>query len=86
MFSKASDGKGNNIWLASRCVNTIKGTEICNFDVCRVLTNKIESYGIYQARDHEGSGRAHPISIVVLLENNLKTTGQDENGVWQLDV
>ncbi len=86
MIFKNSTNINNNkshYWMASRCSGLYDnyGT----FMVRVIYDGSIYGHQIYDS-SNQGYTRTEYVSIVVPLETNIQTTGQDTNGVWQLSV
>ncbi|MBE5806682.1 MAG: hypothetical protein E7313_08285 [Clostridiales bacterium] len=77
-----STGK-SNYWLNSRCVRL--NSDNCHFIVRIVGSSGVYGYVPYYSNGDETANEAGVIPVVS-LNTNIKTTGQDGNGVWQLDV
>jgi len=75
----------DRIWYNTKSVDL--GDKACAYRVGEI---RIESAQIISATVVDSDGGAHQrinaVLPVVKLENNIKTTGQDANGVWQLIV
>ena len=70
-------------WLASRCVE-LKGAR-CDYGVFYVESRKLDYHYLYLTTGGAYSETARVVPVVT-LQTNIQTTGQDENGVWQLEV
>ena len=85
LFKKPNISAGKPYWIASKCAYIYDG-EYCSYAVRNVSSNgKIGAYELYDSAENVG-GIGYRVTVVVNLLNNIKTTGQDENGVWQLKV
>ena len=75
----------DRIWYNTKSVDL--GDKACAYRVGEI---RIESAQIYSATVVDSDGGAHQrinaVLPVVKLENNIKTTGKDANGVWQLKI
>lgn len=73
----------SSFWLASCC--TYLNNTYCHFHI-----RLVDSGGVYAAEMFSSGGGGNSptcaVSAVVSLKSNMQTTGQDENGVWQLKV
>ena len=72
-----------NYWLASRCVSLY--SSYCHFYVRCVMSNTVNNGDMGNSRGYN-STIAYAVVPLVSLESNIQTTGQDDNGVWQLKV
>jgi len=87
MIFKNSNGEENtsktSYWLASRCV--ILNTGRCDFCVRNISSGSINSSGLYHSKGgiDDPEYRAVP---VISLQSNIKTTGQNADGVWEIVV
>ncbi|MBE5805435.1 MAG: hypothetical protein E7313_01755 [Clostridiales bacterium] len=70
-------------WLANQCVNLYPG--FVHYSVFHIVDGKVGAALIYDSKDRSEVVPYYFMPVVV-LDKNLKTTGQDANGVWQLDV
>ncbi|MBE5806398.1 MAG: hypothetical protein E7313_06840 [Clostridiales bacterium] len=87
IFKKSTDISSNKLvyWIASRCVFLSPTSARCLFNVNYIDSGFVSSDDLYYSHGYEISP-SYPCMPVVSLESNIQTTGQDANGVWQLDV
>lgn len=73
-------------WLASRFAAIDQSTR-CTFGVFQVFSGDLNGYNMAVSTlvEHTAGARRCVIPVVT-LETNIQTTGQDDNGVWQLNV
>ena len=70
----------NNYWLASRSCDLSLN---CYLGVCRVDFGYVEGYDMFSS-DGSTNGWSWSACSVVSLKSNIRTSGQDGSGVWQL--
>lgn len=85
IFKKSTDTRTNKncFWLASRCVGLY--SSYCYFGVRSVNSGNGYCDNLFLS-DGFTYSPTNAVSPVVSLKSNIQTTGQDENGVWQLDA
>ena len=80
--TNTSDNKPT-YWLASRYANL--QSDYCNYGLFTIYLNCLYDHWLINSKG-EVEEPAYAIVPIVSLESNIKTTGQDENGVWQLKL
>ena len=71
-------------WLTSRSATVY--APWCDFNIAQVQTGAVQCVRVYGSSDNHHTVSNRRVVPVIALRTNIKTTGQDENGVWQLDV
>ena len=79
------ESQSKQYWLASR--STYLQETICNYDVLTIENGIIKRRTFGNSSNWDsGTQLTLSVSVIVSLDYDIKTTGQDENGVWQLDI
>ena len=84
MYKNSTDSSINkpDYWVASQCVHLSSSCLFC----MRIVKNaSLNMHDLYRSTG-EKIGPQYKVCPVVELQTNIQTTGQDENGVWQLNV
>lgn len=76
--------KNKSFWLASQAVGT--NSNQAGYIIRFVSNGTISEYAAIFSSITSSGSYATSLLPVVTLNVNIKTTGQDDNGVWQLDV
>ena len=85
IFNKESGQSA--FWLASR--SAILKDDFCYYALSDIRDGGVLNHALFSSKEDQNKledEESHPARPVVGLDSNIKTTGQDENGVWQLDV
>jgi len=85
LLKKGTDVNSNKsaLWLNSRMF--IYDEAGAGFGMRILSSGKVNFYSIYFS-DGKTNAPGFAMCPVVTLESNIKTTGQDSNGVWQLNI
>ena len=77
------NSKTSGFWLASPCINL--RSDCCFFRVRAVNSGVVNDYNLFYSYRSE-SDIDFPVVPVVSLKSNIQTSGQTENGEWNLVV
>lgn len=78
--SKNTDTK-STYWIASRLI--LAGEKDCSFGVRRVNLGVLDGVRLYTSNGYSND-LAYKVLPIISLQSNIKTSGKDSNGVWQL--
>ncbi|MBE5805229.1 MAG: hypothetical protein E7313_00675 [Clostridiales bacterium] len=83
-YKSAEEQGYTKLWLASRSVYA--NSTSCSYALRGISKGNVSGLDMYHSTSGDKTGGARWVGVIVSINCNLKTTGQDSNGVWQLDV